>query len=412
MQNIISYALFIVADCLIILLIPRDFSLAHWFGVPYAHMFFNWRFGPVPRILNYVTTGITAYVNLPADSVGLKGWFVGSDTLKLSSKEPIKLQVRETAESSEAHELSHRMIFDVQINLFNLSALAYMMASKREKCKFVCDRFLFTNGLTIEFEIKVEENDTYVMVLSSSSRIYIVFKGTTSVENMKTDMKVLTSPIESVLPTILSDDKHRVMSSHNWKHAKIHRGFADAYRSVSMELMTRVRKMFGMNQRPIYLCGHSLGGALSTICSLDIVLSLGVTELFITTFGSPKCGNMFWRNIYDELVPSYWRVAMRSDIITTLPYPGYAHVGKRAALSSTGDLFLDPNAIETIIWSRAGLGVKDHVKPAYQEALKLFASKYVPDYEPVFINDEETLEDSSDSLGNKFTVAERAVHTT
>ena len=133
---------------------------------------------------------------------------------------------------------------------------------------------------------------------------------------------------------------------------------------------------------PIYLCGHSLGGALSTISSLNIVLSLEVTELFITTFGSPKCEYLFWRNIFDELVPSYWRVAMRSDIITTLPYPGYVHVGKRVALTSTGDMFLDPNAIETIIWSQAGLRVKDHTKPAYQEALKLFASKYVPDYDP------------------------------
>ncbi len=176
---------------------------------------------------------------------------------------------------------------------------------------------------------------------------------------MKTDLKVVTSPIESVLPSIASEYGHNIMSSYSWRRAKIHRGFADAYRSVSEDLMTKVRQLFGINRRPIYLCGHSLGGALSVIRGLDIMLSLGVTELLVTTLGSPKCGNLFWHNIFDELVPSYWRVAMRSDIITTLPYPGYVHVGKRAALTSTGEMFLDPNAIETILWSRAGLGVKD-----------------------------------------------------
>ena len=408
MQNIISYALFIAADCCTLLLTPRDYELSHLFRYPNRYYFFNLRFGPVTRMLNYLTTGITAYVNLPADSEGIKGWFVGSDSSELKNKEPITLQIRESAESSEAHQVSNRMIFDVEIQLFNLAALAYMMVNKREWSKLICDTFLSTNGLKIEFEIKEEVNDTYVIVLTSSSRIYIVFKGTTSVENMKTDLKIVTTPIESVLPSIAAEQDHKIMSSYSWKHATIHRGFAEAYSSISKDLMVRVRQIFEMNRRPIYLCGHSLGGALSTICSLDIVLSLGVTELFVTTVGSPKCGNLFWRNVYDELVPSYWRIAMRSDIITTLPYPGYVHVGKRAALTSTGEMFLDPNAIETIIWSRAGLGVKDNTKPAYQEALKLFASKYVPEYKPVFIKD---VMDIPESTENKLTIDERAIMT-
>ncbi len=267
MQNIISYALFILADCCTILLTPREYELYQRLNAPYTHYFFNWRFSPIPRILNYLTTGITAYVNLPADSEGIKGWFVGSDTSELKNKEPITLQIRECVEASEAHQLSNRMIFEVLIQLFNLSALAYMNARKRERSHFLCDKFLLRHGLKIELEIKEEVNDTYVVVLTSSSRIYIVFKGTTSVENMKTDMKIITTPIESVLPSIAAEQDHKIMSSYSWKHATIHRGFAEAYSSISKDLMVRVRQIFEMNRRPIYLCGHSLGGALSTICS-------------------------------------------------------------------------------------------------------------------------------------------------
>jgi len=76
---------------------------------------------------------------------------------------------------------------------------------------------------------------------------------------------------------------------------------------------------------------------------------------------------------------------MRSDIVTTLPRLGYAHVGKRVALTNTGEIFLDPNAIEMMMWSSAGLGVTGHRVPAYQAALGKFSTKYLPDFEPQFL---------------------------
>ncbi len=106
-------------------------------------------------------------MNLPADSEGVKGWFFGSDISKLPGKEPLRWQIRKTAESSEALQLSNPVIFDVQIQLFNLAGLAYTMVKNRPKSKFICDKFLLTSGLRVEFEIKEEVNDTHVVVLSS-----------------------------------------------------------------------------------------------------------------------------------------------------------------------------------------------------------------------------------------------------
>lgn len=72
--------------------------------------------------------------------------------------------------------------------------------------------------------------------------------------------------------------------------ARVHRGFADAYLSVAQPLVARVRALLKKKARPVYLTGHSLGGALATICSLDLWAQLPLSrhEIGVTTFGSPK----------------------------------------------------------------------------------------------------------------------------
>ncbi len=74
---------------------------------------------------------------------------------------------------------------------------------------------------------------------------------------MKTDLKVLTSPTEFVLPSIPTEEKHEVTTSQNLKYAKIHRGFADVCRSVSEDLMTCVLQIVDINRIPsIYAVIH------------------------------------------------------------------------------------------------------------------------------------------------------------
>lgn len=107
--------------------------------------------------------------------------------------------------------------------------------------------------------------------------------------------------------------------------------------------------------------------------------------MYVITFGSPRSGNMFFIRAYDQAVVAHWRVAMRSDIFTTLPRAGYSHAGTRVALTTSGEMFLDPNAIKTVLWSSAGVNVSDHTKPVYQEAIALFSSKYLASFVPEFV---------------------------
>lgn len=327
------------------------------------------------------------------------GWIRGSRQKENVECEPISLKVRDKNERLNVTYLTSNMVLELQLLLFNFSDVAYGINSTKGIRLNQCIRFIEHHNFRIERLVVDESSDTSCLVLSKADCIVIAFKGTTSMANMKTDLKVLLVEMSSAIPSRNSRDiKHEIIGSIDWKNAKIHKGFLDAYQSVSHAIIGKLKELLAIKKRPLYITGHSLGGALAAVCSVDIVLSLGVTNLCVTTFGSPKCGNLFLQRICDHLVPAYWRIAMRSDLISTLPRMGYHHSGKRVALTTSGEMFLDPNAIETLVWSSTVLGLSDHAKPAYQEALLLFCSKYLPLFKPEFLSSNDETEKESNSL--------------
>ena len=84
-------------------------------------------------------------------------------------------------------------------------------------------------------------------------------------------------------------------------------GFEKAYRGVRDELWKRLREKASRDlDKYIYVCsGHSLGGALAVICSLDIYghLELKREQLQVYTFGQPKVGNKMFAETIDSLIP-------------------------------------------------------------------------------------------------------------
>lgn len=393
MSNVIAYSLFLFADTTILLLVPRwpEIRARLFAYANFSSIFYNVMYGSIPRLLNYATTAITAYVNLPADSVGFMGWFRGTDKNEVEEKEPITPQLLTNKGDFNVNHMSTCLNFDLIVEMFNISDAAYMCKANEVKSQRATD-FVKYQGIKMELEIFNDQNETFLIVLSSETQIIIGFKGTTSLENMKTDLKVKMTPIAKALPS-KSTTSHKVLLSMDWKNAKIHEGFAKAYSSVSEQLFEIISNLQRENPRPVYLTGHSLGGSLATVASFDLVLSLNLANVYVLTFGSPRCGNIFWGRCYDQVVKAHWRVAMRSDLITTLPSAGYSHVGKRVALNTSGDMFLDPNAIETMLWSPACVNLSDHGKGAYKDALTSFATKYLSDFTPEFIDKDGTATD-------------------
>ena len=51
---------------------------------------------------------------------------------------------------------------------------------------------------------------------------------------------------------------------------------------------------------PVYVTGHSLGGALATVCAMHVKLLLGVPDVRVFTFGSPRVGNSIFATWFEK----------------------------------------------------------------------------------------------------------------
>lgn len=79
----------------------------------------------------------------------------------------------------------------------------------------------------------------------------------------------------------------------------------------------------------VTVCGHSLGGALATLLTLDVALNTPCRAPTSYTYASPRTGDHFFAGTYNAVVAQSYRIANRQDLVpklpTILPLP-YEHV--------------------------------------------------------------------------------------
>lgn len=319
-------------------------------------------------LLGFLWTIITAYVSLPADSIGLRGWFRPCDDENLRDIEPITLNKNPETITSPNVFAVHSQIF-----YFNMSWLAY---TKKENIANLEAPELAYGEIK---EIIDDSLDVRVIILDLPDRIVLAFRGTTTNINIKTDLRVDLVPLNDYLPSKTLDGNKFYEDFKGWRRAKIHHGFATACSSVQERIFAELQLKLAERRRPIFLTGHSLGGALATVCALDLCLSCIVDkpeDISVSTFGSPKCGNKSWRDVYEKVIKSHWNVKIDNDVVTMLPKVQYCHVGKTALMTSTGNFVLDPSAVDLGFWSGELPSINNHKKPAYKMALTIVSSKY------------------------------------
>ena len=71
----------------------------------------------------------------------------------------------------------------------------------------------------------------------------------------------------------------------------IHQGFYVSYKSIISTVKKQVSSLKSLYRNSgIYITGHSLGGALASIISIDIQKEIGAVN-HVYTFGEPRVGN-------------------------------------------------------------------------------------------------------------------------
>jgi triacylglycerol lipase len=99
---------------------------------------------------------------------------------------------------------------------------------------------------------------------------------------------------------------------------RVHRGFVGAYKSVRQKIHSYINS----STSPIiniWVCGHSLGGALATLCAVDMQYNFPLINIECYPSGSPKVGNKAFADSYNIRVPNTSRTYMRKDLVPELP---------------------------------------------------------------------------------------------
>jgi len=187
------------------------------------------------------------------------------------------------------------------------------------------------NGKSIEipagFIVRLDPTDT-----SKSSMIVVAFHGTQNKFELDKDNDIVPVPFGGILP--------------NWNLGSVHGGFYAQYTDGSDHqgdlvaradgsLAQQIYKYFSDNgdaTLPVKVTGHSLGGALATLCALDIAYNFKskFKSISMYSLASPRVADALadkndrgnaatFVSHYQQYVPDSYRVVNTVDPVPTLP---------------------------------------------------------------------------------------------
>ncbi len=151
----------------------------------------------------------------------------------------------------------------------------------------------------------VKTLDFYGFIIESSDSIVISFRGSRSNPDWIADAAI----IQTYFP-------------YTRIKLGIHSGFAAIYKACRQQIMDTLSAMDSSKQ--LFITGHSLGGALAVLCSLDAAVNTVHNNPVMYNFGSPRVGNSKFVQAYNEVIDNSIRVVNTNDIVTLLP-PAVVH---------------------------------------------------------------------------------------
>ena len=162
---------------------------------------------------------------------------------------------------------------------------------------------------------KTSDLQAGVTVSEANKRITVAFRGSESLSDWLHDLRFFKYN--------LKDDIY----VHRGFHQQLHTN--DVYEELVNEIKTLLKK-YPIYE--IYICGHSLGGALSTLFGFE--LSYVIENLVtVVSFASPRVGNYAWKTAFDKKINlKHIRVANAKDIVTAAPMFRFHHTGTAVKL--------------------------------------------------------------------------------
>jgi len=167
------------------------------------------------------------------------------------------------------------------------------------------------------------------IAINKKKQLIIVFRGTDS--DIKSEKR---SNIYTDVQSLRKETMVWLKSDKHWKNIKAHRGFINEYSKFRDDIRRVVRKYKNYS---IFVTGHSLGGALATLCAIDIRVNAKVPVTLYTS-GSPRVGwGESFVEAFNRTVDTKFRIALKKDPVSLTPTKKhYKHVGNLLELYKNG----------------------------------------------------------------------------
>ncbi len=108
-----------------------------------------------------------------------------------------------------------------------------------------------------------------------------------------------------------------------FKAAKVHVGFLYFFVMLIKQIKNAANQF--NNGLPCYVCGHSLGAALSTLVAPAIRLITKNSNVQMYNYASPRVGDQTFVSAYNFWIPESYRVVNLSDLVPMIPPSKIAH---------------------------------------------------------------------------------------
>ncbi|WP_299546170.1 lipase family protein [uncultured Tateyamaria sp.] len=178
-------------------------------------------------------------------------------------------------------------------------------------------------------------SDVEVAIIANSRVIFVVFRGSES------------SPHDWI-----NNINHRMVDAPGHlggtTNIRVHLGFWASLDSRYPEIAAKVKSRRNNNQK-VFLSGHSLGGALATLCAYRFARAEPIPVDGVYTFGGPRVGNHKFREAYEHHVegPTF-RWVNNKEFAAYLPISDnfgvdevYYHVGQLNFIEPDESVTLD-----------------------------------------------------------------------
>ncbi|MFC4599540.1 lipase family protein [Cohnella hongkongensis] len=142
--------------------------------------------------------------------------------------------------------------------------------------------------------------ERFGFVLQSDTHAIVAFRGTSTTSDWVSD--ALASQIK---PKFVKNA------------GRAHRGFTELYSSARSDVLACLERV--SSDKTLCVTGHSLGGALATLCALDVSAGTKFRQPVVYTYGAPRVGDPAFVKAYESRVERSFRVHNAFDPVTYLP---------------------------------------------------------------------------------------------